>query len=234
MEAMICGRAESSASAHLSKLQAHKSSFQAWRSVSLVFALIVLILIGSKRHEVGSDSHQLDAVARLVLSANESSSLDQNERATAEPELLGGRLGGGGAYDDDERAVDGRTTMSLGSLLDALESALPSNASEPLDAAQMIPVPSSSSLLIGANKSALASAPAQPARHASAATGAKELLRAEVRAFAGELERFWGFEHLLRRRRRQSSKTVPHRLANPKTKPKTQKTSSRLQSQLSI
>lgn len=195
MEAMICGRAESSASAHLSKLQAHKSSFQAWRSVSLVFALIVLILIGSKRHEVGSDSHQLDAVARLVLSANESSGLDQNERATAQPELLGGRLGGGGAYDDDEeRAVDGRATMSLGSLLDALESALPSNASEPLDAAQMIPVPSSSSsLLIGANKSALAFAPAQPARHASAATGAKELLRAEVRAFAGELECCLGF-----------------------------------------
>lgn len=177
MDPMICARSAqlSTSSLYLNKLQAHKSSFQAWKSVSLVFALIVLVLIGSKRHEVGSDLQQLEAVARLILT-RANNSQDQNETPDQNPsESYRDVVAGSGS------------TMSLGSLLDALESALPNNASEPLDASQMIPVPSLSSSSSSSSSSSLhPNGSSTLVSHKHASTGAQELLRFEVHAFAGE------------------------------------------------
>ena len=50
-----------------SKLQANKSSFQAWKSVSLGFALLALVLLGSKWYELSTDLRLLQSIESLLV-----------------------------------------------------------------------------------------------------------------------------------------------------------------------
>lgn len=50
------------------KLQAYKSSFQAWKCASFGFALLALVLIGSKWHEVCTDVALLTEIDQLIWS----------------------------------------------------------------------------------------------------------------------------------------------------------------------
>jgi hypothetical protein len=50
----------------LSKLQAHKSSFQAWKCVSFGYALLATVLLSAKWHEVSTDLKLLNGIDRLL------------------------------------------------------------------------------------------------------------------------------------------------------------------------
>lgn len=56
------------------KLQAYKSSFQAWKSVAFGYALLALVLVASKWREVSTDLSLLSGIDRLIWAQHGSSS----------------------------------------------------------------------------------------------------------------------------------------------------------------
>jgi len=58
-------------SSSLNKLQAKKSSFQAWKCASFGFALFALILLVSKWHEVSTDYNLLTNIDHLIWAQNQ-------------------------------------------------------------------------------------------------------------------------------------------------------------------
>lgn len=52
------------------KLQAHKSSFQAWKCVSFGCSLLTIVLLLSKWYEVSTDLNLLRGIERILATAN--------------------------------------------------------------------------------------------------------------------------------------------------------------------
>lgn len=52
-----------------SRLQARKSSFQAWKCVSFGYAMLALVLLGAKWQEVSTDLHLLVGIERLLAAS---------------------------------------------------------------------------------------------------------------------------------------------------------------------
>lgn len=192
----ICVSAQSEA---LVKLQAHKSAFQAWKCVSLVYALVVLVLIGSKRHEVGNDIQQLNGVAQLILSQQQETrhTYERLDNATAADQPLSNPLFATSskrewAEGPDRNQASGHN-LSLGTLLDALESALTPNNTQNLNTSMMIPVPTSTSTGGQASKMAEHNNSSLLMSHMQTSIGrelnGQEVLKAEVDAFAGKFNR---------------------------------------------
>lgn len=59
-----------------SKLQAHRSSFQAWKCVSLGYALLAVVLLLSKWHEAANDLKLLASIEQLIWPPANGSSPD--------------------------------------------------------------------------------------------------------------------------------------------------------------
>uniref|UniRef100_A0A6G1S4B3 Uncharacterized protein n=1 Tax=Aceria tosichella TaxID=561515 RepID=A0A6G1S4B3_9ACAR len=71
----------------LSKLQAHKSSFQAWKCVSFGYALLATVLLSAKWHEVSTDLRLLNGIDQLLwqTTAANSSAPDDGPIGVAAP-----------------------------------------------------------------------------------------------------------------------------------------------------
>lgn len=160
----------------LNKLQAHKSSFQAWKCVSLGYALFATVLLAAKWHEVSTDLKLLQGVEQILWSQQQQPTPGNSTTFSLSEALA---LGGASA-----RAPGSRANRSLADLADETDDTLaPDELRSGASLAELLAASNSSDSSANGTSSVLVS-------HMQISLGRElngnQLLKQEVEAFLGE------------------------------------------------